>query len=95
MPASMATVGAWSLPASEKPAQQQHLARVRHGVDKQRPTPNRELVAAHLTAILGDSRPAPQWSGDHAATVEMALELAPEEVIGRQTIRVCTPTIDQ
>ena len=39
--------------------------------------------AGHLHAYLGDSWPAPPWSGDQAATVAMALSLSEEAACDR------------
>jgi hypothetical protein len=41
-------------------------------------TPDWCRVAEYLNTYLGDSWPAPPWSGDQAATVAMALSLAEE-----------------
>ena len=46
-------------------------------IDSQR-SPDWQAVAQHLNRYLGDSWPAPPWSGDQVATLAMALSLAEE-----------------
>lgn len=52
------------------------------GLDAVELGPDWALVAEHLNAYLGDSWPAPPYSGDQAATVAMCLSLAQEAAAG-------------
>lgn len=44
----------------------------------QEPAPDWPRIAAQLNAYLGDSWPAPPWSGDQVNTLAMCLSLAEE-----------------
>lgn len=52
------------------------------GLDAVELGPDWVLVTEQLNAYLGDNWPAPPWSADQAATLQMCLSLAQEAVAG-------------
>lgn len=52
------------------------------GLDAVELGPDWAVVAEQLNVFLGDSWPAPPWTGDQAATLQMCLSLAQEAAAG-------------